>query len=216
MRKFQYMFYLALAGLPLVAHGQDCAPPPGFVNPPRPDIAPLEQLLSHTEEMQVAVPLATVLAASNRPLKDGLKPTKDMPGVSGTFRLTDGPFGSVGSRRLVCLTDGGTAVEEVVHFELGQENRRFRYVVWNYTSPKFRGVSYGVGEFVHTQTAPNQTHVAWTYRFALDQDKSPGRYGRFGKFLFRTFFLEQEFAGMMHGAMQRGKAHVESISKEST
>ena len=212
------MFYLAtlLASLPFVAQSQDCAPPPGFVNPPRPDIAPLEQLLSHKEEMQVPLPLATVIQASNRPLKEGLRPTKGMPGVSGTFRLSEGPFGSVGSRRLVCLTDGSTAVEEVVHFEQGSENRRFRYVVWNYTSPTFRGVSYGVGEFVHTQTAPNQTHIAWTYRFALDTNRSPGRYGRFGKFLFRTFFLEQEFAEMMRTAMQRGRANLESIAKESS
>ena len=103
----------------------------------------------------------------SRPLQETIRPMKDMPGVSGTFRLSNGPYGSVGARRLVCLTDGSIAVEEVLLTESHSDSRRFRYVVWNYTREKMRDVDYAVGEFVHTQIAPDKTQVNWTYRFAL-------------------------------------------------
>jgi hypothetical protein len=78
-------------------------------------------LLSHTEEIDIARPLAVVIQAGNRPLQEGIRPTTNRPGVSGTFRLTKEAYGSVGSRKLVCLDDGSMAVEEVLH----SDNRRF-------------------------------------------------------------------------------------------
>ncbi len=142
MRTFQYRFRFALALVGLLLAGQSlaCEPPAGFVNPPRPEIAPLEELLSHTEQMEIARPLAAVMQSANRPLQEAIRPTKDLPGVSGTFRLSNGPYGSVGARRLVCLTDGSIAVEEVLLTESNGDSSRFRYVVWNYTNPKFRDV----------------------------------------------------------------------------
>lgn len=211
MRKLQYRFHLALlAGALLNGQASACEPPEGFVNPPRPEIAPFAQLVSHTEEMEIARAFSAVMQVPSRPLKDGMKPSSELPGVSGTFRLSDGPFGSVGSRRLVCLTDGSTAVEEVLAAERNDDSRRFMYVVWNYTSPKFRGVSYGVGEFRHTAPAPDKTRVQWTYRFALDTSKNPGRFGAFGRFIFRQFFLESEFAEMMRNALELGREHAEA------
>lgn len=198
MRTFEYRFHcvLALAGMLLAGQGFGCEPPPGFVNPPRPEIAPLENLLSHTETKDVPQSLAAATQSANRPLR--IDATKDLAGVTGTFRLSDGPYGSVGARRLVCKTDGSIAVEEVLLVESTEVSRRFRYVVWNHTSPKFRDVDYAVGEFVRTQTAPDKTHVNWTYRFALKSGLSEAERSRFQK-----IFLEREFALWMRTQLDR-------------
>jgi hypothetical protein len=198
MRKFEYRFHLALAlaGPWFAGQSQACEPPPGFVNPPRPDIAPLEDLLSHTEVKEIPQPLAAVMQAASRTLR--IDATKDLPGVSGTFRLSNGPYGSVGARRFVCKTDGSTSVEEVLLTESNAESSRFRYVVWNYTSPKFRDVQYAVGEFVRTQPAPNRTHVNWTYRFALKSGLSAEEKSRFQK-----IFLKREFSEWMRTQLDR-------------
>jgi hypothetical protein len=203
MRTFGYRFHFTLTLVGLLLGGQSlaCEPPVGFVNPPRPDIAPLEELLSHTEQMDIARSLAAMQGGS-RPLSEGIRPTRDLPGVSGTFNLTSGGFGTVGARRLVCLTDGSIAVEEVLQSEVHGESRRFRYVVWNYTNPKFRDVSYAVGEFIHTQPAPDKTHVDWTYRFALKKDRDPG--------LFRKSFLDTVFAEWMRSVLERGRSNAEA------
>jgi hypothetical protein len=198
MRTFEYRFHFALALATMLVCGQGlaCEPPAGFVNPPRPDIAPLEDLLSHTEEKDIAQSLAAVTQAASRTLR--IDATKDLPGVTGTFRLSDGPYGSVGARRLVCKTDGSISVEEVLLTESGEDFRRFRYVVWNYTSPKFRDVDYAVGEFVRTQVAPEKTHVNWTYRFALKKGLSGEEKSR-----FQEVFLEREFASWMRTQLDR-------------
>ena len=204
MRTFENRFHLPLTLVGLLLSGQSlaCEPPAGFVNPPRPDIAPLEELLGHTEEMDIARSLAVVMQGANRPLSEVIRPTRDLPGVSGTFNLTSGRFGTVGARRLVCLTDGSVAVEEVLHSEVHSESRRFRYVVWNYTSPKFRDVNYAVGEFIRKQPAPDKTHVNWTYRFALKEGRDPG--------LFRKSFLDTVFAEWMRSVLERERATAEA------
>lgn len=198
MRTFQYRVCLpALAGLLMQGVGQAaCEPRAGFINPPRPDIAPLEVLLAHTEQKVVARSMADVMAGANRPLEEAIRPTRDLPGVSGTFRLSSGPYGTVGARRLVCLTDGNIAVEEVLLTESTAESNRFRYVVWNYTHPKFADVHYAVGEFVRTQPEPDTTIVKWTYRFALKEGRDAE--------LFRKSFLETSFAEWMRSVLGIG------------
>lgn len=198
MRKFEYrfLFALAFAGVMLAGQSLACEPPAGFVNPPRPEIAPLDGLLSHTEVREIALPLADVMKNANRPLR--IDATKDLPGVSGTFRLSSGPYGTVGARRLVCLTDGSLSVEEVLLAESNADRSRFRYVVWNHTNPKFRNIAYAVGEFVRTQPAPDKTRVNWTYRFALKSGVSAEERSR-----FQETFLEQEFALWMRTQMDR-------------
>lgn len=194
--RYRFQFLLALAGMHFAGQSTACEPPAGFVNPPRPDIAPLEQLVRHTEEKDIAQSLATAEQSANRPLR--IDATKDLAGVTGTFRLSNGPYGTVGARRLVCKTDGSIAVEEVLLTESTADSRRFRYVVWNYTSPKFRDVDYAVGEFVRTQTAPDKTHVEWTYRFALKSGLGSEEKARFQK-----VFLEQQFALWMRTQLDR-------------
>ncbi len=189
----------ALAGVALSGVGAACEPPPGFVSPPRPEIAPLEQLLNHTEQKVIDQPLAAVMRAANRPLR--IDATKDLAGVSGTYRLSEGPYGTVGARRLVCKTDGSIAVEEVLLNESSETGSRFRYVVWNYTSPKFRDIAYAVGEFVRTQPSENETLVSWTYRFALKDGVSEQ-----DKLRFREIFLDRQFAEWMRTQLDRKPA----------
>ena len=186
------MRILTFVGVLITGHALACEPPSAFVNPSRPDIAPLDSLLSHSEQKVVNLSIAEVMKGAARPLEEAIRPTKDLPGVSGTFRLSKGPYGSVGARRLVCLTDGSIAVEEVLLTESNSDGNRFRYVVWNYTHPKFRDVDYAVGEFVRTQPAPDQTVVKWTYRFALKSGTGSDERSRFQK-----VFLEQQFAEWM-------------------
>ena len=194
----EYRFHLALAlvGVLFSIQSLACEPPPGFVNPPRPDIAPLEELLSHTEVKEIDKPLADVVQAANRPLR--IDATKDLAGVTGTFRLSNGHYGTVGARRLVCKTDGHIAVEEVLLTESNADGSRFRYVVWNYTGPKYRDVDYAVGEFVRTQPAPGKTLVSWTYRFALKSGISSEEKSRFQK-----TFLERELSLWMRTQLDR-------------
>jgi hypothetical protein len=206
MRTFEYRFHFALT-LGMLFSGQvlACGPPAGFVNPPRPEIAPLEELLGHTELSVIARGFSDLMKIPSRPLQETIRPMKDMPGVSGTFRLSDGPYGTVGARRLVCLTDGSIAVEEVLHTESHSDSRRFRYVVWNYTREKMRDVDYAVGEFVHSAIAPDKTQVNWTYRFALKSGLSGEEKSR-----FRENFLERDFAQWMRTLMEQARARVEA------
>lgn len=205
MRTFEYRFPIALTlvGVLLSGRGLACEPPPGFVNPPRPEIAPLEELMSHTEEKEIAKPLAAVMQATNRPLR--IDATKDLAGVTGTFRLSDGPYGTVGARRLVCKTDGTIAVEEVLRTESNGDGSLFRYVVWNYTGPKYRDVDYAVGEFIRTQPSPGKTRINWTYRFALKSGLSSEERSRFQK-----IFLERELSLWMRTQLDRDESSSEA------
>jgi hypothetical protein len=198
MRTPEYRFHpaLTLVGVLFSGPGLACEPPPGFVNPPRPDIAPLDGLLSHTEVQEIDKPLAEIMQAASRPLR--IDATKDLAGVTGTARLSNGPYGTVGARRLVCKTDGHISVEEVLLTESNADGSRFRYVVWNYTSPKYRDVDYAVGEFVRTQPAPGKTLVSWTYRFALKDGVSAEEKSRFQK-----IFLERELSLWMRTQLDR-------------
>ncbi len=136
------------------------------------------------------------MKAANRPLR--IDATRDLAGVTGTYRLSEGPYGTVGARRLVCKTDGSIAVEEVLLTESSEEGSRFRYLVWNYTSPKFRGVAYAVGEFVRTRPTPGTTRVTWTYRFALEDGLGAEDTAR-----FERDFLHQQFAEWMRAQLDR-------------
>jgi hypothetical protein len=192
-------FPLTLLALWFTGKGQACEPPAGFINPPRPDIASLESLPGVTQQKVINQSLADVMRAANRPLR--IDATRDLAGVTGTYRLSDGPYGTVGARRLVCKTDGSIAVEEVLLTESNEAGSRFRYVVWNYTSPKFKSVAYAVGEFVRSQPAPDKTLVSWTYRFALRDGV-----GEEEKSRFHEIFLGREFPEWMRAQLDRRPA----------
>ena len=175
-----------------------CVPPQGFKDIPHPTVAPVDQLVSHTEEIVINKPLAVVLAeAEQTSLNQAIKKSDSLPGVAGTYELTSGGFGQTGTRRLVCLTDGTTTEEQALMSTRTKSSAEFRYVVWNYTTPKARPILYGVGDFVRTDLGDGRTRVRWTYSFQLNRSRFPGFLGAFGDYLFRVTFLDREYAAMM-------------------
>jgi len=191
------------------ASARDCLPQPGFKDTPHPLIAPLERLVSHTEEITVDRPLAVVLHAVDKPLSETIKSSTSLPGITGSHMLTEGPFGAPGSRRLNCLSDGSTLVEQVLLREQRNDSMRFQYAVWNYTSAKARPIVYGVGEFTYSAADNGRTHVRWTYSFQLNRHRFPGMLGSLGDYLFRISFLDRSYAAMMRGVLASTKADSE-------
>lgn len=179
------------------ARASICAPPNGFHDRPHPAIASPDNLVSHTEAIVIPQPFSVVSDAMNKPLEKTIKKSDSLPGVSGDYMLTHGEFGSPGSRHIVCLTDGTTTEEESLEREDSPTSSHFRYVVWNYTTPKAKPIEYGVGEFSIIQLDPGHTQIHWTYSFKLKTNVFPGELGAFGRWLFRVTFLDRQYAAMM-------------------
>jgi len=215
------MTLLAWTSVAVSASAQTCVPPRGFVDTPHPVIAPADQLVAHTEEITIGRPLSVVLSAVDKPLKDTFKKTGSLPVVSGDYMLTPGEYGAPGSRHIVCLTDGSTLEEETLQSERDNSASRFRYIVWNYTSEKARPIEYGVGNFHYSDLGGGRTHITWTYSFRLKENKFPGSLGALGRFLFRIYFLDREYAALMRGVLngyktdaeQRANSGVPNLSK---
>jgi hypothetical protein len=189
-----------------------CVRPPGFTDTPHPAVAPVDRLVSHSEEIIINRPLAVAVSAADKPLQDALHHPNSLPGVAGDVSLTDGEFGTPGSRRLVCLSDGSTLEEQALEREQDSHSYRFRYVVWNYTTVKARPIVYGVGEFVYSGMSEKSTRVHWTYAFELNRHRFPGYLGSVGDFLFRVGFLDRQYAELMRGTLAGLKTDAESRS----
>lgn len=188
---------------------QTCTPPPGFADTRHPAIVPIEQLVSHTEEITIARPLAVVLEAIDKPLKDTFKKSDSLPTVSGEYPLTKSAFGTPGSRRLTCLTDGSSLEEEVLESDRDSSSYRFRYIVWKYTTEKARPIEYGIGDFHYVQSQGGSTHITWIYSFKLKEHNFPGNLGALGRWLFRKRFLETDYADLMRGVLDGYKTDAE-------
>jgi hypothetical protein len=193
------------------AWAASCSAPQGFVDTPHPAIAPAKQMASHTEKITIDRPLPVVLQALF------LQEQEKTPGAgsSSEFMLTSGGFGAPGSRRLTCLGDGSTAVEEVLERQQSSGLYHFRYVVWNYTSPKSRPVDYGVADFRYTDAGADRTQVVWTYSFKLRDDDFPGSLGAAGDYVFRTSYLDKQYAYGMRGVLAGYKADAERLPADS-
>ncbi|HTW47879.1 MAG TPA: hypothetical protein VMD92_08020 [Acidobacteriaceae bacterium] len=197
-----------LAASPL--HGATCGPPPGFHDGPHPEIAPAEQMAAHTESILIARPLATVQRAMDAPLNQTIRAGSALPGVAGDYLLTPGPFGAPGSRRIVCLTDGTSVEEESLERDGTATRGHYRYIVWNYTTPKARPIAYGIGEFRSARVDAHHTRVTWIYSFRLRDNRFPGELGAVGRWLFEVGFLDRDYATMMQGVLAGYKASAES------
>jgi hypothetical protein len=206
---FAFFLTVALLFFPARLSAQTCAPPQAFVDSPHPVIGSFEEFVSHTEEITISRPLSVVLSAVDKPIKDTFKKTGSLPVVSGDYMLTKGEFGASGSRRLTCLSDGTTLEEEVLQSERDQKSSRFRYIVWNYTTEKARPIAYGVGDFHYSDIGGGRTRIAWTYSFKLKDHNFPGNWGAVGRFLFRKYFLEREYADLMRGVLNGYKSDAE-------
>jgi len=215
-REFMGVVLLVSSSVIAVSIGwsaETCVPPEGFVDTPHPDIAPVEELISHTEEVTIERPIAFLRElAARTPLAQGIDRSGPLPGVSATYRLTpDIGFPQPGARRLVCLTDGFTVVEQVLLQEQNPDSDRFKYVVWSYTSLKYPNIAYAVGEIVRTAVSPTRTHVRWTYSFQLDREAYPGTLGEYGDRVFRESFVNRQFAVKMRNSLANGKKRAEEI-----
>ncbi len=71
------------------ATAQDCSAPPRFTDTPHPAIAPLEDLVSHTEEITIDSPLTVVLRAVDKPLSETIKSSTSLPGITGSHMLLE-------------------------------------------------------------------------------------------------------------------------------
>lgn len=199
----------------LVQSRGPCVPPAGFKDGPHPEIAPVEQLVSHTEEIVIARPYSVVSAAMNKPLEKTILKSDSLPGVSGDYMLTKGPYGAPGSRHIVCLTDGTSTEEEALEREDLATSGHFRYIVWNYTTPKAKPIVYGVGDFKTVQQDPGHTRITWTYSFKLKDDTFPGDLDAVGRWLFKVSFLDRDYAAMMKGVLRGYRATAEEMSNGS-
>lgn len=206
LRHIVFLFVLVVSR---AVNASSCAPPPGFQDGPHPVIAAPDQLVSHTEVIVISRPFSIVLDAMNKPLEKTINKSDSLPGVSGDYMLTQGEFGSPGSRHIVCLTDGTSTEEEALERENSATYSHFRYIVWNYTTPKAKPIAYGVGEFKTVQLDVEHTRITWTYSFKLKNDVFPGELGAFGRWLFRVRFLDNEYAAMMKGVLNGYKQDAE-------
>jgi hypothetical protein len=168
-----------------------------MLEPPPIDVH-LHSKTSKTLEQRIDVPFARFTAwHRTASLEKLLKGNDELPGVTGTKPLNDIPFREVGSRRLVCLTDGGSAVEQIL---LDQPPSTFAYVVWAYTTPQAAAIEYGYGQFWFRPDG-EATMVRWQYSFKLKQDRFPGSMGALGRRMFRTFFLDTKYERFMRSAL---------------
>ena len=186
-----------------------CAPPAGFTPSPMPQPDASTRFVSHEESVDIPQSLSRVMAiVAATDLQDAIQDS-DLPGVAGTFDLTPGGFGSVGSRRLTCLTDGSTLVEQVLATSDTPTRNRFQYAVWDYTSKNAAPVLYSIGDFDRIAVDGEHTRTRWTYSFVLRDDRFPGRLGAFGRWAFRVFFLDRSYAKMMAATLAAEKRAAE-------
>lgn len=185
-----------------------CKPPAGFVEPPMPKIG--KKLVSHIEETVMKVSLNTaVQKRRTTDLQSVIARTEDLPHVTGEYQLSKLPFGTQGTKRYVCLSDGGSLVEQILIDKQTSDKYQFRYQVWGYTSEAAKAVHYAVGEFIYTPVSKTKTNVKWTYSFALKKDQFPGYLGALGRGLFNMSFLQSKYAPLMKGSLANIKKHFE-------
>jgi hypothetical protein len=155
--------------------------------------------IARTERIVVARPADAAFAyVVAGPLDEMIPVTRKLPGVTGVTLLTPGPWGGVGERRHVHLTDGSQTTEQVLESVPGQ---LFRYEVWDYSTAAGKPIAYALGEFVFKALDDKRTEIAWTYAFRLRGDMFPGNLGWIGRRLMRLVFLDTAYAEMMRGAL---------------
>jgi hypothetical protein len=181
-----------------VAEGQ-CPSVDVAALPARPTLdAKMHERLSKTLEQHIDVRLERFTDwRKGMRLERVLKGTGELPAVVATKPLNAETFGAAGTRRLVCLSDGGIALEEVVE----EQPSYFSYIVWGYTTPKAMGIAYGFGEFWY-EPQGEATQVRWRYSFKLKGDTFPGYLGPVGRWLFQRIFLDTTYERFMRSALE--------------
>ncbi|MBS0335181.1 MAG: SRPBCC family protein [Proteobacteria bacterium] len=176
---------------------------------PPPAIDPDAPMIARTEQVVVDRPPGEVFAyVVGGPLERMIPVTRRLPGVSGTTLLTSGPWGVVGQRRHVHLTDGSRTTEQVLECEPGQ---RFRYEVWDYSTSAARPIAYALGDFrFEAAGVGERTDLIWTYAFRLRPDIFPGVLGGLGRGLMRLAFIDTAYAELMCASLAAMKREIET------
>jgi hypothetical protein len=177
----------------------DLAPPPA-VDPGAPMIARTDRIVVDLP------PLALSERLLSAKLEEQVPETPGLPGVVGTTQLTPGGWGQAGSRRVVHLSDGASATEQVLAYVPGEG---FRYIVWDYTAAAARPIAYALGEFRYEALPGGRTEVVWTYAFRLKPDGPLGRLGPLGRWLLRVAFLDRGYAVLMRETLKAMKRYAE-------
>lgn len=108
-----------------------------------------------------------------------------LPGVSLRI-LNDKKPWEDGHRRIICNSDGTTAVEEIIKVI---SEKYFLYKVWNYSNPFFaERVEYAKGEFWYTPMG-NKTHIRWRYSFKLSDEKYRQEFESFVKNFWNSWMI---------------------------
>lgn len=189
-----------LTGLLLVTHlsavQADCGANFDARSVPEISVDASAPFVAHTIHFKVNIPAKEFTAKLQAaPLENLLPGTSKLPGVAATHILQNGPFGKIGSRRLICLRDGNTAVEEVIS---AVAEKSFKYKVWNYSLFQARPIEYAVGEFIATPIDNTSADITWTYAFKLRDNRFPGYLGGIGRWLFAKNFVDSDYAEFMN------------------
>ncbi|WP_299543666.1 SRPBCC family protein [Phenylobacterium sp.] len=175
--------------------------------PPPPAIDPRAPMIARTDRIVIERPAPALFDWNMaQKLEDNLPATGALPGVVGTTQLTPGPWGVPGARRIVHLSDGAGATEQVLEMIPGE---RFRYQVWDYTTAAARPIAYAIGEFRYVALDAGRTEVVWTYAFRLRADRFPGFLGPLGRWLLKAAFLDRAYAVLMRETLKTMKAGAE-------
>jgi hypothetical protein len=167
--------------------------------------SPGDELVWREERFDVELPVDSWSAdffIGGANLENFLPGAGRVPGVDHNEDLTPSTFPVVGSKRVVCLRDGASALEEV----LESTPRGLRYLVSNYSSPGTEPILYGLGEFRFEPLAAQRTRVTWRYSFRLRTDTFPGSLGTLGRALFRANFLDGDYAEFMRAGVDAMRA----------
>ena len=166
---------------------------------PPPPIDRKAPMIARTERIVVAPPPpAAYTYVVSGPLAEMIPVTGQLPGVTGTTPLTPGPWGGVGERRHVHLTDGSQTTEQVLEAAPGE---LFRYQVWDYSTAAAKPIAYALGEFLFKPLDGGRTEIVWTYAFRLRGDIFPGNLGVLGRWLMRRVFLDTAYAKLMQASL---------------
>ncbi len=165
--------------------------------------------MSHTEEIVINRSLPIVLSAVDKPIKDTIHKSGSLPGVSGEYLLTKAEFGTPGSRRITCLSDGTTLEEE----SWGASTTRNRLVfatLCGTIRPRRLAQSHMVSGTFFTLTWGTAAHTSHGFiRSSSGKTNSPATSERFGRFLFRVRFLDKDYAALMRDVLNGYKTDAE-------
>jgi hypothetical protein len=177
---------------------------------PAPRIDPAAPMIARTDRIVIARPAKALFDWNMaQKLEDNLPATGALPGVIGTTQLTRGVWGDPGARRIVHLSDGASATEQILEMIPGEW---FRYQVWDYTTPAARPIAFAIGEFRYVPVDAQRTEIVWTYAFRLRGDRFPGFLGPLGRWLLKVAFLDRAYAVLMRETLKAMKAGAEQAA----